>query len=325
MTIPFVDLHCHVEGSVRPDLYRRLAERNGIRIPDAMMAENGCYHWDDFSSFLKAYDVVADAVRTAEDYRDVIFDYYTRAATKGLIYGEVFSSPDHAAQVGLSYPDMVAGMTQGLRDAEASCGIRGRVIATCVRHLGADRAIRVAQMVADHPHETVVGFGMGGDERMHQMADFAPAFDIARGAGLQLTTHAGEICGPQSVIDALDHLKPVRIGHGVRSIESPDLVKRLTDEEITLEVCPGSNIALGIYPSYDAHPFETLRQAGCKVTLAVDDPPFFDTKIEQEYAQVSNAFDLNHKVQMEISKTAIEAAFCDETTKAELRNIIANS
>ena len=325
MKLPLVDLHCHVEGSVRPGLYRQLAERNGMQIPDAMLAESGCYHWDDFSSFLKAYDVVADAVRTSDDYRDIVFDYFTRAAENGLIYGEIFSSPDHADQVGLAYPDMVEGMTQGLKDAEAACGVKGRVIATCVRHLGAERAVRVAQMVADYPHETVVGFGMGGDERMHHMADFAPAFDIAREAGLALTTHAGEICGPQSVIDALDHLKPSRIGHGVRSIESPDLVKRLVDEDITLEVCPGSNIALDVYPSYEAHPFDALRKAGCKVTLAVDDPPFFDTQIDQEYALISKAFQLDKQAQLAISSTATEAAFCDGQTKAVLRKIIANA
>jgi adenosine deaminase len=316
---PLIDLHCHVEGTVHPELLGKLAKRNSMTIPDGLIGANGNYIWDDFSEFLKAYDAVAEMVRTQDDYRDVIFDYFTRAAKEGLIYGEVFSSPDHAARFGLSYPDLTDAIVQGLKDAEAHCGVKGRIITTCVRHLGPERALQVARQAAQHQHEMIVGFGMGGEERWGNLADFASAFALARDAGLALTVHAGEICGPQSVRDALDLLRPDRIGHGVRSVEDADLVRRIADEGVVLEVCPGSNIALGIYPSYAKHPFETLRTAGCKLALGVDDPPFFNTRIGQEYEQIISTFKLSETDIQAFNLGAVDAAFCDDETKSDLR------
>jgi len=301
---------------------RRLADRNNLALPEALRIRNGQYLWDDFSGFLAAYDSVASVIRSEQDYRDIVHDYFTRAAATGMIYGEVFSSPDHAETAGLAYPAMVDAMAQGLADAEAETGVVGRVVATCVRHLGPERARDTAQLVADYPHPSVTGFGMGGDERLHTMADFAPAFDIAREAGLALTVHAGEVCGPDSVRDALNALRPQRIGHGVRAIEDRELVRRLADEAVTLEICPGSNLALGIYPSRDAHPFRRFRDAGCQVTLGADDPPFFNTSIESEYSQMAKSANLNTSDMLVISECAIDAAFCDADTKIQLRQTL---
>jgi adenosine deaminase len=319
---PLIDLHCHVEGTVHPDLLRKLAKRNGMTIPDGLIGEDGGYVWRDFTEFLKAYDTVAEMVRTQDDYRDVIFDYFTRAAQDGLIYGEMFSSPDHAARFGLDYTDLTDAMVQGLVDAEAHCGVRGRIITSCVRHLGPESALRAAKHAARHQHEMIVGFGMGGDERTGNMADFEPAFSLAREAGLALTVHAGEICGPQSVRDALDELRPDRIGHGVRTVEDPDLVRRIAEEAVVLEVCPGSNIAMGIYPSYAEHPFGILRAAGCKLTLGSDDPPFFHTGIRREYEQVISAHALSNTDINALNLDAVEAAFCDSDTKTQLRTLL---
>jgi adenosine deaminase len=157
------------------------------------------------------------------------------------------------------------------------------MIATGLRHEGPDGVERAARYIVANPHPLVTGFGMAGDERMHQPKDFAKAFDIARDAGLAITVHAGELVGAQSVRGALDHLKPARIGHGVRAIEDPALVDRLAGEGVVLEVCPGSNIAIGVFPSYEAHPFPKLRDAGVRVTLSSDDPPFFHTSLAREY------------------------------------------
>jgi adenosine deaminase len=322
---PTIDLHCHVEGTIHPDLMRRMADRNNLRLPESLQIKDGQYLWDDFSGFLAAYDSVASVIRTEQDYRDIVYDYYTRAAATGMIYGEVFSSPDHAENAGLSYPAMVEAMAQGLADAQAETAVLGRVIATCVRHLGPKRARVVAQLIADHPHPSVTGFGMGGDERLHTMADFAPAFDIAREAGLALTVHAGEVCGPDSVRDALNALRPQRIGHGVRAIEDNDLVQRLADEAVTLEICPGSNLALGIYPSRQAHPFRRFRDAGCQVTLGADDPPFFSTNIESEYSLMAASANFNASEMLTITNAAIDAAFCDPETKSALRQTVRRS
>jgi adenosine deaminase len=315
---PLVDLHCHIEGTIYPDTARKLAARNKVALPTSLIRPDSSYAWDDFSSFLKTYDQVAALVREPCDYRDIVFDHYARTAAMGLIYGEIFCSPDHGRHSGIAYPDMIAAMAEGLADARAQYGVEGRFIALCLRHLGPEKAVDTARTVARHPHPLVTGFGMAGDERMGSMADFAPAFDIARDAGLALTVHAGEVCGPRSIMDALAHLRPRRLGHGVRAIEDLALVEQLAEERIALEVCPGSNIALSLYPSRQDHPAARLFRAGCAVTLGADDPPFFATDIAREYEELAAASGLGNGDLRHISATAVQAAFCDTATRERL-------
>ena len=315
---PLVDLHCHIEGTIYPDTARKLAARHKGTLPAGLIRPDNSYNWDDFSRFLAAYDQVAALVREPRDYRDIVYDHYARAAALGLIYGEVFCSPDHGRHSGIAYPDMIAAMAEGLAAARVQHGVEGRFITLCLRHLGPERAVETARTVARHPHPLVTGFGMAGDERMSSMADFAPAFDMARDAGLALTVHAGELRGPGSIRDALEHLRPRRLGHGVRAIEDMALVEQLADERIALEVCPGSNIALGLYASREVHPAAQLFRAGCAVTLGADDPPFFATDIAREYAGLAASSGLGNGDLRHISANAVRAAFCDRKTKERL-------
>ena len=144
------------------------------------------------------------------------------------------------------------------------------------------------------------------------------AFEIAREAGLGITIHAGELMGWESVQAALDHIRPSRIGHGVRAIENPDLVKRIADEGIVLECCPGSNIALKVFESFEEHPFPRLLAAGCKVTLNSDDPPYFWTSLKREYDIAAKHFGMDDKALLGVTRTAIDAAFVDRKTKTAL-------
>ncbi|PHQ94856.1 MAG: hypothetical protein COB39_13435 [Marinosulfonomonas sp.] len=150
---------------------------------------------------------------------------------------------------------------------------------------------------------------------MGQPADFAYAFDMAREAGLRLTAHAGEFGGPGSVRDAMNDLKVERIGHGVRAIEDAGLVEELAARGIVLEVCPGSNIALGLYSDWASHPIARLRAAGVKVTISTDDPPFFHTTMNNEYNNLAQAFAWDKDVFKEINITAANAAFCNAGTR----------
>lgn len=317
--IPKVELHCHFEGTITPLLMKKMAARNGLDLPDGLVAEDGTYVWKNFLEFLKAYDGASSVIRTAEDYRDIAYEYLLSAAGEGAIYVEMFTSPDHAAEIGISYREMNSAISQGIDEAENKAGIIGRMITTCVRHLGPDNATKVAELVANNPHPYVVGFGMGGDEGQHTPIDFAPAFDRAFEAGLPCTVHAGEVVGAMSVEDALDALPVVRIGHGVRAIENTALVERLVEEGITLEVCPGSNLALGLYDDPGHHPLAALMAAGCKITLGSDDPPFFGTSIGREYERAKKDFGLSDDDLQTFSRTAIDAAFVDDATKANLR------
>jgi adenosine deaminase len=318
-TIPKVELHTHIEGTVTPQLVRRFAEQHGMDIPETLFNGNGGYAWADFIGFLAAYDGASEFIRTAENYRDIIYEYLASTAKEGAIYVEVFTSVDHASRVGIPYEELVAALAQGIDDAESDFGIVGRMIVTCIRHLGSDQALKDAKMALANLHPYVVGFGMGGDESQHTCQDFAPAFNMMHEAGLQCTVHAGEVVGPESVIQALDTLPVSRIGHGVRAADDPELMARLAREDIVLEVCPGSNLALGVYDSPRQHPLNKLRNAGIKVTLGSDDPPFFGTTIGKEYERAKHDFGLSDLELVEISKTAINAAFVDDEMKDRLR------
>jgi adenosine deaminase len=192
------------------------------------------------------------------------------------------------------------------------------MIVVAVRHLGAERARATALKATRHRHPLVTGFGLAGDETMHHPRDFAPAFAIAADAGLGLTAHAGELAGPQSVTAALDHLGVKRIGHGVRAIEDPALVERLAAEGIVLELCPSSNVALKLYPDVAHHPFRRLMEAGVRVTINSDDPPYFHTSLGGEYEALARDQGLDDAALRTATRTAIEAAFVDEATRARL-------
>lgn len=316
-TVPKAELHCHIEGAATPSLVRRLAEQKGIDV-SPIIDQNGKYIWTDFTTFLKAYDLASSVFKTPADYSLLTETYFRMLAAEGAIYGEVFISPDHAQAAGLSYRSYVEGLAAGIERAKVDTGIEGRMIAIGVRHFGAASVERVVREVIGNPHPLVTGFGLAGDEREGHPANFAKAFRMAAEAGLGITAHAGEFGGPDSVIAALEFLRVKRIGHGVRAIEDPNLVKRLADERVVLEVCPGSNMALGVYSVLRFHPVNLLRRAGVRLTLNSDDPPFFNTTLGKEYASVARTFGWSLEDQLDITRTAIEAAFCDDGTRQRL-------
>ena len=192
------------------------------------------------------------------------------------------------------------------------------MIVTGVRHFGVDSVEKAARFAARCGHRLVTGFGMGGEERFGDLEDYVRAFEIAREAGLGITVHAGELAGWESVEAALDHLRPSRIGHGVRAIENEDLVRRIAGEGVVLECCPGSNIALGIFDGFEDHPFPKFLAAGCKATLSSDDPPYFHTTLQREYDIAARHFGMTEEALAGVTRTAIEAAFVDRKTKAAL-------
>lgn len=316
--LPKAELHLHLEGAASPDLVRRLAARHGMTLPADLFTPAGDFAWTTFLHFLEVYDAASTVIRTAQDYRDVTYEYLEACAAEGAIYVELMSSPDHAAATGLSYQGHLDGIVQGIEDARAETGIESRIIVTCVRHFGAERAVEVARLAARHRHKLVTGFGMGGDEAGFPPRLFAQAFRIAdEEAGLACNVHAGEAAGPESVWAALT-LPVGRIGHGVRSIEDPRLVEELADRGIVLEVCPTSNVATKVYPDYRAHPLRKLMAAGVKVTLNSDDPPYFATTIGHEYAVAEQHFGLDEAALRDVTRTALQAAFVDEPTRARL-------
>lgn len=310
------ELHCHIEGAAAPELVIRQAQKYDK--DTSPYIQNGSFVWHDFTSFLAAYDFSSDLFRTEEDYARLADHYLTSLARDGAIYSEIFTSPDHAKKAGLSPKAYTDALGEGMTRAKAKTGIEGRMIVTGVRHAGVESIEQAARFAARCGHPLVTGFGVAGDERVGDMEDYVRAFEIAREAGLGITVHAGELTGWETVQAALDHIRPSRIGHGVRAIENPDLVRRIADEGVVLECCPGSNIALKVFDSFADHPFPALQAAGCKVTLNSDDPPYFWTSLKREYDIAAEHFSMSEKALAAITRTAIEAAFVDKKTKTAL-------
>jgi adenosine deaminase len=321
-SVPKAELHVHLEGTATPELVQRLAERNRMALPDRLLNEHGRFHYADFLDFLRTYDLAASVIRTAEDYRDVTYEYLRDCAGEGAIYVEVTASPDHAALIGLSDADHMDGIAQGIDDARERHGIEGRILISAVRNFGVEQALRVARYAAEETHPYVVGFSMAGDEANFPIADFAEAYAIASAAGLGCTVHAGEWAGPESVRAALT-LPVTRIDHGVRAIEDPRLVAEIASRQIVLNTCPTSNIVLGVFPGFDAHPLPRLRDAGVRLTLGSDDPPYFGATIGGEYRVCAERLGFSRDDLETITLTAIDAAFCDGELKAALRARVA--
>jgi adenosine deaminase len=315
--LPKAEIHCHIEGAAHPELVISQAAKYGADV-SSFIAPDHTYVWHDFTSFLKAYDGAAALFRTEEDYAALAETYLLSLAREGAIYSEFFISTDHAREAGLSPRAYVEGLAEGMRRAKAASGIESRMIATGLRHMGPDAVMEAARTAANLAHPLITGFGMAGEERMHHPRDFASAFDLAREAGFGITVHAGELAGWESVAAALDHIRPSRIGHGVRAIENPDLVRRIAAESIVLEVCPVSNVVLKVFPDFAAHPFPLLDRAGCLVTLNSDDPPHFHTTLGREYAVAAEYWGYGEDDLLRFTRNAIESAFIDGETRTRL-------
>ena len=315
---PKVELHLHIEGAAPPAFVRGLAQEKGVDLA-GVFAADGSYSYTDFWHFLKVYEAATSVLTGPEDYARLTRAVLAESAAAGVVYSETFLSPDFCGgrDVG-AWTDYLHAIREAAEEAERQDGITLRGIVTCIRHFGPGKAKETALCAAETAGDWLVGFGIAGDEKAGRPGDFAYAFDMAREAGLRLTAHAGEWGGPDSVRDALRDLKVERIGHGVRAIEDPALVDRLAEDGVVLEVCPGSNVALGIYPTWTDHPVARLREKGVKVTVSTDDPPFFHTTMTHEFDRLADAFGWKEGDFAALNRTALDAAFCDEATRARV-------
>ncbi|MGL5008839.1 MAG: adenosine deaminase, partial [Paracoccaceae bacterium] len=317
-----VELHLHLEGAAPPAFIRDLAKRKSVDIGGIFNAD-GSYRFTDFWDFIKVYEAATSVLTRPEDYHRLTLAVLEESAARGVVYGETFVSPDFCGgrDVG-AWREYLHAIREAAYVGERDMGITVRGIVTCIRHFGPEKARQTALCAAETAGDWIVGFGIAGDEKVGVPADFAWSFDAAREAGLRITAHAGEWGGPESVRAALTDLRPERIGHGVRAIEDLALVDALAEQGVVLEVCPGSNIALGLYKDWRAHPIAELDRRGVKVTVSTDDPPFFHTTMEREYARLAEALDWDTGQFMRIARTSLDAAFCDTDTKARIVKLL---
>jgi adenosine deaminase len=317
-----IELHLHLEGAAPPAFVRGLAKEKREDI-SRIFAEDGSYSYTDFWHFLKVYEAATSVLTSPEDYARLTRAVLAESAASGVVYSETFLSPDFCGgrDVG-AWREYLHAVREAADAAERQDGIVLRGIITCIRHFGPEKAKETALCAAETAGDWIVGFGIAGDEKAGKPRDFAWSFDMAREAGLRLTAHAGEWGGPDSVRDALDAFRPERIGHGVRAIEDAATVDRLAREGIVLEVCPGSNVALGLYRDWRAHPIARLRDAGVKVTVSTDDPPFFHTTMKREFDRLAHDLGWEDEELMALNAAALDAAFCDGDTKDRIRKTL---
>lgn len=313
---PKVELHLHLEGAAPPAFIRSLAAEKKMDI-GGIFAPDGTYLIRDFWHFLDVYEAATSVLKSPEDFGRLTAAVLEESAASGVVYTETFLSPDFCGGRDLgAWRDYLAAIEEAAASAEKRHGIILRGIVTPIRHFGPDKARETARCAVETAGAFITGFGIGGDEKAGEPGDFAWAFDAAREAGLGLTAHAGEWRGPESVRAALAAFRPSRIGHGVRAIEDARLVDELAEAGTILEVCPGSNIALGIYPDWQSHPIDRLRKAGVAVTFSTDDPPYFSTTMHAEETRLAEAFGWESADFLGIHRAAARAAFCDDETRA---------
>lgn len=320
MSIKKAELHVHLEGTIPPELAKKLAKRNNIALPEGLVAADNCsYLSKGFLDFLKVYDTLAALIKKPQDYYDITFDYLKANALENTIYTEMMYSPDHAEQSsGIPSKEHLAAIQQAIDDAQAKFGIVGRILITAVRHFGVEAAIAVAEQAGIDKFPCVTGFGLGGDEANFPPKLFKQPYTIAREAGLFCTVHAGEFAAASGMIEAIENLPIQRIGHGVNAIYSPETMNLLKERKIALEICPSSNIFLGLFKDMASHPLPKFMEAGIQLSINSDDPPFMSTTLAEEYRRVQKAYQYSDAEMQNISKMAIESAFVDEDTRKQL-------
>jgi adenosine deaminase len=317
--MPKVELHVHLEGSIRPSTLLALAERNGIALPaQDLEGIREFYQFTDFDHFIQVYFTISGCLKTVRDFSLIAYEFGAEMARQNIRYAEVTFTPHtNVTNTGLPFDEVLAGLNDGRARAQSDFGVEFRWVLDIVRDTP-DTRHQVAAWAINAVDRGAVGLGLGGTERGRPPEWFTDAYALAREAGLHSVPHAGEVEGPESVWSAIRALHAERLGHGVRSIEDPALVDYLRERQIPLEVCPTSNLCLGVYPAYEQHPIRRLWEQGLYVTVNSDDPPMFNTDLVREYQVLADRLDFAVAELEQLSLNALRASFLPAAQKAEL-------
>lgn len=315
-SLPKVELHTHLEGCAPPAFIAGLAREKNLDISGIFDAQ-GNYVYRDFDHFLKIYEAACTTLQTPQDFHRLILAVLEAAASHGVVYMETFVSPDFCGGGDVkAWQDYLAAMQDAADHAESAMGITLRGIVTGIRHNGPKKCNAAALCAAETMGRFITGYGMAGAELVGRPGDYTYSFDLAREAGLHLTCHAGEWGQADMVAETISALKVERIGHGINAVSDSKLVTEIVEKGIVLEVCPGSNVFLNAVPSWEQHPVQRLRDMGVKVTLSTDDPPFFASDMTFEYEMLAKTFGWKEDDFLAHNKIALNAAFCDDHTRA---------
>ena len=320
--LPKAHLHLHFTGSMRHETLLELAERDGIPLPDSLVSE-----WPPQLSaadekgwfrFQRLYDVARSVLRTEGDVRRLVREAAEDDVRDGGRWLEIQVDPSgYGARFGgiTAFTDLVL---DAVREASQQTGLGIAVVIAANRTRHPLDARTLARLAAQYAQRGVVGFGLSNDERRGSTRDFAAAFAIAERAGLALVPHGGELLGPDSIRVCLEALHADRLGHGVRSAEDPELLDRVVQAGVALEVCPVSNVALGVYSDLSSVPLPTLLAAGATVALGADDPLLFGSRLAGQYATMRAAHGLTDAQLAELARMSVRASRAPDEVKKEV-------
>ena len=320
--LPKAHLHLHFTGAMRHDTLLELADRDGVRLPAALSE-----HWPPALStadekgwfrFQRLYDVARSVLRTEADVRRLVTEAAQDDVADGCGWTEIQVDPSgYGARFGgvTAFTDLVL---DAVADARRSTGLGMAVVVAANRTRHPLDARLLARLAAQYAGRGVVGFGLSNDERRGRTEDFAAAFRIARAAGLASLPHGGELRGPDSVAACLHDLDPDRLGHGVRSVEDPAVLQQVVDAGVALEVCPVSNVALGVYATIEEVPLPDLLAAGVPVALGADDPLLFGSRLAGQYAVVRAAHGFDDSSLAELARMSVRSSLAPDDVRTRL-------
>lgn len=314
--LPKAELHLHIEGSLEPEMLFALAERNGVAIPFASAeAVRAAYSFSNLQDFLDIYYQGMSVLLTEQDFHDLTWAYLERAATDNVRHVEVFFDPQGHTARGVEFTTVLNGIEKALKAAETRLNITNRLIMCFLRHLSEDEAFATFEEAKPHL-DRIHGVGLDSSEVGHPPAKFQQVFAAARELGLHVTAHAGEEGPPDYVREALDLLAVERIDHGNRALEDPALVHRLARDQMTLTVCPLSNLRLCVIGSIANSPVRRMLELGLKATVNSDDPAYFGGYINDNFRAVADALDLSAQQIAQLARNSFTGSFLPPAEQA---------
>jgi aminodeoxyfutalosine deaminase len=315
---PKIELHVHLEGTVRPETLLEIARRNDYSLPaDTVEGIRRLYEYRDFDHFIEVWILTTNALRRADDFRRVVVDYAREAAGHGAVYIEGIFSPIERTWRGVDWDEIFSGYCDGVQEARELHGVEIRLTPDITRGASPEDGVELVGHAARYRERGIVGVGLGGEEALHPPEKFIEAFALAREEGLGSVPHAGEVVGPASIWGAIDALRADRVRHGIRAVEDPALLRELAARRIVLDVTPLSNVRTGVTTSLGDHPLPDLVAAGIPCTVSTDDPEMFDTDLTREYEAVSS-LGLHPRIFFD---AGVKGALCDEPTRERLSRI----
>jgi len=317
--LPKAELHLHLEGTIKPETLVELSRRHDAE-PLSLEAARGLYQYENFLGFLMSFKAVTERLKGPDDYELITHNMVRELAAQGVVHAEVYIS------FGIIYywkkedvEPYVEAIERGRLRGERDFGTTVLWIIDAVRHFGVDEAARVFRKAAElRPmYPSIVGIGIGGDEERGPADWFRELYSEARAAGLRLTAHAGESCGPESVWSAIN-IGAERIGHALAAQRDAELMEVLAQKQIPVELNVTSNIRTGCCPGYDEHPVKQYFDAGLMVTLNSDDPPMFGSDLLGEYVIAQERYGFTLEQMRELAANAVEASFLEPSRKLDL-------